>query len=55
MKAQLIYYDFNVLPRPLDGDHPRVAVALAERLEVLYRTPLRWLGTGFLVRARRDA
>ena len=55
VKAQLIYYDFNVLPRPLDARHPRVAVALAQRLEALHHTPLRWLGTGFLVNARRGA
>jgi SAM-dependent methyltransferase len=43
------YYDFNVLVPPLDRRAPRVARWLQRRLAFLDRTPLRWIGTAFVV------
>lgn len=43
------YYDFNVLVPPLDRRLPRVARWLQRRLAFLDRTPLRWVGTAFVI------
>ena len=43
------YYDFNLLVPPLDRRVPRVARWLQRRLAFLDRTPLRWVGTAFVV------
>jgi ubiquinone/menaquinone biosynthesis C-methylase UbiE len=43
------YYDFNVLVPPLESRFPGLARSLQRRLSFLDRTPLRWLGTAFVV------
>jgi SAM-dependent methyltransferase len=43
------YYDFNMLIPPFDSRLPRVARSFQRRLAFLDRTPLRWLGTAFVV------
>jgi ubiquinone/menaquinone biosynthesis C-methylase UbiE len=49
---RVLGYDVNLCLSPLDDRHPLLAYRAAERLEFLASGPLRWLGTGFLVRAR---
>lgn len=49
-KIQCIYYDFNLLPRPLDRLHPRISLLLNKRFGFLRYSPLRWLGTGFIIK-----
>jgi len=44
-----------VLPAPLDELLPRAALGTARRLERLRKTPLRRLGAGFLVMARKGS
>lgn len=46
-----VFYDFNLLPAPLDQRLPDLACALQRRLAFLARTPLRGAGTAFVVRA----
>lgn len=47
------YYHFAVIPYPLDLRLPGLALRLAPRLERLADGPLRWLGAGFIVKARK--
>jgi ubiquinone/menaquinone biosynthesis C-methylase UbiE len=49
---RVLGYDVNLCLSPLDHRHPLLAYRAAERLEFLASGPLRWLGRGFLVRAR---
>jgi ubiquinone/menaquinone biosynthesis C-methylase UbiE len=49
---RVLGYDVNLCLAPLDRRHPMLAFRAAERLEFLASGPLRWLATGFLVRAR---
>lgn len=48
-----IYYNFRVLPRPLDYWFPTLATLSARLLEPLRATPLRFIGTGFIIEAVR--
>lgn len=50
----VVYYDFNVIPAPVDAKIPRVSVSLSQRLEFLGRGRLKYLGTGFLAKCRKD-
>jgi ubiquinone/menaquinone biosynthesis C-methylase UbiE len=47
------YYDFNLLLSPLDDRFPRVRATTSRALSGLARSPLRWLGTGYLFAARK--
>jgi ubiquinone/menaquinone biosynthesis C-methylase UbiE len=49
------YYHFGLLPFPLDARLPALALRLAPRAERLADGPLRWLGAGLLVKARKRA
>lgn len=51
--VQLEYYDFNVLPAPFDDRFPRTRATTSRALSGLARSPLRWLGTGYLFAARK--
>lgn len=51
--VDVVYYDFNLFLRPLDVKAPRKAVFVNEKLQPLARSRLRWLGTGFIVKARK--
>jgi ubiquinone/menaquinone biosynthesis C-methylase UbiE len=53
--AEVVYYDFNIFPAPLDAWFPRAAMRVAERLESVRRRRLRKLGTGFIVAARKQS
>ncbi len=50
----VLYYGFNVIPSPLDDWIPLLPGLLSERLEVLRRSSLRFLGNGFLVMCRKN-
>ncbi len=46
-----VYYNFNIMPFPLDRLLPRLSVSVSRRLEKLCRGKLRWLGTGLIIKA----
>lgn len=48
---RVLYYNFKLIPFPLDRLFPRVTVWQSEFFERLDRTPLRFLGTGFIAEA----
>ncbi len=47
------YYNFKLVPYPLDRMLPRFTVAQSGAFERLDRSALRWLGTGFIIKARK--
>ena len=51
---QVVYYDFQLFPHPLDRFLSAPAVWLAQKLEGLYQGKLRWLATGFIVKATKN-
>jgi ubiquinone/menaquinone biosynthesis C-methylase UbiE len=53
--TDVVHFYFNVFLSPLDQLFPRLAVRAARGLERLRRGPLRFLGAGFVVRARAAA
>lgn len=53
--VDVVYYDFNVLPPPLDAVLPTAALWLSERLQRLSRSPFRFLGSAFLVKCRKSS
>jgi ubiquinone/menaquinone biosynthesis C-methylase UbiE len=46
-------YNFKIALTPLDKWLPRVSIAVARKLEVLARTPLRFMGTSFIIKAEK--
>jgi len=48
---EVVYYNFKILPFPFDRLLPSVAVSLSRASERFAHGWLRWIGTGFLVRA----
>ena len=50
----VVYYNFKLVPYPFDVWLPRLTVMQSRILEVLDRTPLAFLGTGFIVRATHE-
>lgn len=53
--AEVVHYNFNSVLSPLDEIFPVSTVWLAERMERLYAGWLKWLGSGFLVMARKKS
>jgi ubiquinone/menaquinone biosynthesis C-methylase UbiE len=49
----IVYYNAQVLPSPLDKWFPRLDVGLAHLLEPLLSSSLKWIGTGFIMRAAK--
>lgn len=47
------YYNFKLIPSPLDEWFPGLTVRTARQLEGLARSPLGWVGTSLIVKARR--
>ncbi|MCH8826043.1 MAG: methyltransferase domain-containing protein [Chloroflexi bacterium] len=45
------YYAFKIILSPFDGIFRWLTAVTGARLEFLYRGPLGWLGTGFIVKA----
>ena len=50
--VDVVFYDFNLWVEPLDRFFPRLSIATSRRLEWLRRSPLRGLGSGFIVKAK---
>lgn len=48
-----VYYNFKLSFAPLDILFPRLTVQVSQALEFLCRSPLRKLGTGFIIRAEK--
>lgn len=51
--VEVVYYNFKLIPSPFDEWFPTLTVRTSEWFEWLARGPLRWLGTGFIVKAVR--
>lgn len=49
----VVHFDFNLFLPPLDRWRPGLTSWLTNGLELLGRSPLRGLGTGFIVKARK--
>jgi len=49
----VLYYDFNLFFSPLDIRFPRGSVWLSRRLELLCKSRLKCLGTGFMLKCRK--
>lgn len=52
---KVVYYNFKLIPYPLDRWLPRLTVLQSTLCEYLAHTPLRFFGTGFIVEALRRA
>jgi ubiquinone/menaquinone biosynthesis C-methylase UbiE len=50
---EVVYFNFNLLPSPLDALLPRAAIWIADRAEPLRFGTFKWLGGAFLVKARK--
>lgn len=46
-------YNFKIALTPLDKWMPRLSTSIASTLEVLARTPLRFIGTSFIIKAQK--
>lgn len=51
---KIVYYNFKLVPYPLDRWLPRFTVWQSRLFEHLDKGPLRWLGTGFIIKAKAD-
>lgn len=49
----VLYYDFNLFPPPLDVKMASISVSMSRRLEFLCRSKLKFLGTGFMIKSRK--
>jgi ubiquinone/menaquinone biosynthesis C-methylase UbiE len=50
----VLYYDFNLFLSPLDVRFPKISVFLSRKLEPLCRSKLKCLGTGFILKCRKN-
>lgn len=50
--TEVVYYNFKLIPYPLDNMLGRFTVIQSAIFEILDRTPLKWLGTAFIVKAK---
>jgi SAM-dependent methyltransferase len=50
-----VYYDFNLLPPPLDSYFPRLSIKISSAMRGFGRAWLRRLGSGYVLKARRSA
>jgi hypothetical protein len=46
-------YNFKIALTPLDKWLPHLSIAIARNLEMLARTPLRFMGTSFIIKAQK--
>jgi ubiquinone/menaquinone biosynthesis C-methylase UbiE len=51
--TRVVYYNFKLIPFPLDRYLPRFTVWTSKIFEHLDRTPLKFLGTAFIVEAKK--
>lgn len=49
----IAYYNFGLLPSPLDELFPKGAMRLTRRSESLRKNGLKWLGAGFILKAEK--
>ena len=49
--TEVVYYNFKLIPYPLDNMLGRVTVWQSKAFEPLDKTPLKWLGTAFIVKS----
>lgn len=49
--CDVVYYDFNLWVTPFESYFPKLSVSTSRKLEFLCRSPLRGLGTGYIVKA----
>jgi SAM-dependent methyltransferase len=49
--SNVVYFNFDLLPSPLNEWFPSLAVSLADKAEELRFGKLKWLGQGFLLKA----
>ncbi|MFQ5799093.1 MAG: hypothetical protein ACE5H0_10450, partial [Bacteroidota bacterium] len=50
----VVYYDFNMFLSPLDALFPKASVHVSRTLEFLCRTKLKCLGTGFIIKGKKN-
>jgi ubiquinone/menaquinone biosynthesis C-methylase UbiE len=50
----VVYYDFNLFLSPMDSLFPRASVFLSRKLEFLCRSKWNSLGTGFILKCRKN-
>jgi ubiquinone/menaquinone biosynthesis C-methylase UbiE len=53
LPTDVVYFNFDLIPSPLNEWFPGISVAVAEKAEELRFGPLRWLGQGFLLKAKK--
>ena len=51
--SDVCYYNFKVVPEPLDRWFLKGAIELSRKLETNCRSVLRWMGTGFIISAQK--
>ena len=51
--TEVVYYNFTLFLSPLDEWLPRLSMRLSERIEHLRSGGLRWIGAGYIVKARK--
>lgn len=49
----VVYYNFKIILPPLDRYFPKTTVMISRYLEKLCRSRIRWLATGFIVKAKK--
>ena len=52
--TDVVYYSFKVMPSPLDVIFRKLTADIAAKLEILHRSKLGWLGTGFIVKGIKE-
>lgn len=51
--TDLIFYNFNFLPRPLDERFPKLSVSISRKFEFLYKSRLGILAADFIIKAKK--
>jgi len=52
--VDVVYCNFNIFLPPLEHLFSRLSTFVSRKLECLYRGKLKWLGTGFVVKAKKS-
>lgn len=52
--SKIIYYNFKLIPYPLDKWFPKITIWQSKLFERLDSTFLKFLGTGFIIKARKQ-
>jgi ubiquinone/menaquinone biosynthesis C-methylase UbiE len=50
---EVVYFDYNLLPSPIDRNYPAKAVKLNKKLSVLALTWFKFMGTAFIIVAKK--